>query len=105
VLHSWLRLTFAIVWGVIGVALLLRPTLFPAEFLGQFDPSFLTAGGMLAVFLACYNLLRWWMVIRRPRRSGPLNPLARPITNKPPREYNPELDFTTRPPGSPPNPA
>lgn len=101
--QTWFRLAFAGLMGVVGAALLLRHTLFRPEVFGQFDATALNTGGTLAVVLAAYNLYRSWLAFRRTRRySAPLNPLAR-RPSEPPREYNPDFDFTTRRPANPPD--
>lgn len=93
-LQTWFRLSFAVLWLVTGTTLLIRHYLFRPGFLAQFDQTYMTVGGLLALLLAGYNLLRLRM-IRRPRRPGPLNPLARK-RGESSADNNPELDFGPR---------
>ena len=48
--------------------------------------------GWLAVFLAAYNLVRWWLFYRQ--QSQRREPSADEPPPPRPREYNPEFDFT-----------
>jgi len=75
----------ALFWLVLGLGLIFIPGMDAWRIRGT-ELSI----GWLAVGLAGYNLLRWWLTVRqqRPRRhADDDNPPA-------PREYNAEFDFT-----------
>jgi len=80
-----LNLFIALFWLVLGLGLIFIPG-FDAWRIRGSDLSI----GWLAIVLAGYNLLRWWLVRRQqPRRMHDND-------HPPPREYNPEFDFSDR---------
>ena len=90
-----LRLGLALVWLLVGVALLLRGTLFP-EWAARQEGNSLDIGAILALAFAAWNLARW--IGSAPRPAGELPPHRRPL--EPGRdgerkdEYLPEFDFS-----------
>lgn len=98
-----LRTALAVVWLVLGLALLLRTVLFPPAVFAGYDPTQLTLGGWLAVALAAWNGLRAFRS-RALRPVPDVNPLRtrQPSGRQP--EYRPEFDFTPgpNPPGDAP---
>jgi hypothetical protein len=98
-----LRLGFAAFWLTVAGLLVWRAHFAPGD---QPDPQGLTLGAALAVALAGWNVVRWYLG-RRSRPAGPENPLLRhrrrplePKREERPAEYNPEFDFTN-PPANP----
>jgi hypothetical protein len=90
-----IRIGFAGLWAVLGLILLLRHTLLAPEMYEQYDPKFLTLGGLLALLLAVFNVLRWLLAVRQARRrTAPRNPLAPRGPRPRDTEYHPEWDFT-----------
>ena len=80
-----INLFIALFWVVLGLGLIFIPG-FDAWRIRGTDWSI----GWLAIALAGYNLLRWWLTQRQqPRRMHDDD-------QPPPREYNPEFDFSDR---------
>lgn len=79
----------ALFWLVIGLAMILHPR-FENWKIAETGISF----GWLAIVLAGYNLMRWWL-----RREQPQRHTVRDDEPLKPREYNPEFDFTKDKPG------
>jgi hypothetical protein len=77
---------------VVGVTLLLRDWLFPADLFAKYDGTRLTLGGWLAVALAVWNGVRAWSGAAVGRKTDP-NPLRHDRSRKPTGEYNPAFDF------------
>ena len=81
------NLFIALFWLILGLGLILIPG-FAAWRIRGTELSI----GWLAIGLAAYNLVRWWLFYRqqsrRPEPSADEPPPTRP------REYNPEFDFT-----------
>ncbi len=95
-----LRVSFAFLWAIIGLALVFRERLFPALGVEDTANNNWTLAGTLALVFAGWNLFRAFVGNgRRAPRSRPVRgakPLARrdgPAADRP-HEYNPELDFT-----------
>ncbi len=93
------RVVLAAVWLLIGVGMLFRQDLVPANMLAGRDAVVVTLFGLLALALAAYNVLRLVAHLRRQqareRARLAANPIRRPPTGPPmEREYIPELDFT-----------
>ena len=93
-----LRVSFAFLWAIIGLALVFRERLFPALAEENSTDNWTVAGG-LALAFAGWNLFRAF-VGNKPRRprSRPV-PGAKPLARRDddaakPHEYIPELDFT-----------
>jgi hypothetical protein len=88
-----LRIGLAVVWLAVGLALLLRDELFPADLFAKYDGIRLTLGGWLAVALAVWNAVRAYRTaaVSRPAES---NPLRTEKPRKPTDEYHPEFDFS-----------
>ena len=90
-----LRMGLAVLWLIVGVALLLRHTLFP-EWAARQEGNSLDLGAILALAFAAWNLARWIGSASRP--VGELPPHRRPL--EPGREgerkdeYLPEFDFS-----------
>jgi hypothetical protein len=80
-----INLVIALFWLVIGLCLFFLPGLPRWQIL---DTGW--SIGWVAIALAGYNFLRWWLTLRPlPRRDEP--------REQPPaasREYHPEFDFT-----------
>lgn len=97
------RVVLAGVWLVIGVGMLFRRDLVPANMLAGRDAVFVTLMGLLALVLSAYNVMRLVAHIRRQQARARLaaNPLSQPPATPREREYIPELDFTK---GEPPRP-
>ena len=88
-----INLFIALFWLVLGLGLILIPGFSHWRIRGT-DLSI----GWLAVGLAGYNLIRWWLTYRQQR------PQRMPDDDEPPprpREYNPEFDFTKNNPPEP----
>ncbi len=103
------RVVLAGVWLVVGVGMLFRQDLVPANMIAGRDAVTVTLMGLLAVLLSAYNVLRLVAHLRRQRARARVaaNPLSQPAAAPREREYIPELDFTKsgppdepRPPGS-----
>jgi hypothetical protein len=86
------RIGLGLIWSAIGVALLLRDWLFPAELFARYDATRLTLGGWLAVVLAVWNGVRAWSGAAVGRKTDP-NPLRHDRSRTPTGEYNPAFDF------------
>lgn len=99
------RILLTVIWLGVGVTLLGRDALLPAEWVAGRNPTALNLMGVLALVLAAYNVLRLFLVRRRHAPPRPAaNPLKQPRPDAP-REYNPELDFTGQgPPADGPRP-
>ena len=80
-----INLFIALFWLMLGLGLIFIPGFGGWRFLGT-ELSI----GWLAIGLAGYNLLRWWLMNQRQRPRGQSDD-DRPSA---PREYNPEFDFT-----------
>lgn len=85
-----INLFIALFWLVLGVGLIVIPGVDHWRIRGT-DLSI----GWLAVGLAAYNLLRWYL-LRRQSRPRYVSDDDQPPPA--PREYNPEFDFTKEPP-------
>ena len=85
-----INLFIALFWLVLGLGLIFIPGFQVWTIRGT---DFIKPGGIsigwLAVALAAYNLLRWWLTSRqqRPHWTPEQDPSSAP------REYNPEFDF------------
>src|SRR6478672_3029926 len=88
-----LRISLAFVWIAVGVALLFRDSLFPADLFAKYDGTRLTLGGWLAIALAVWNGVRAWSIAAVGRESAS-NPLRHDRSRKPVGENNPAFDFT-----------
>ena len=96
-----LRVSVAILWGIVGLGLVFRKRLFP-ELAGEDAANNLTLAGYLALAFAGWNLLRVFLFNRKRRPKALPVSGAKPLTRRdddpatPPRpfEYIPELDFT-----------
>ena len=95
-----LRVSFAFLWAIIGLALVFRERLLPELTPKEPAQTNWTLAGYLALAFAGWNLFRAFVGNgRRAPRSRPVGgakPLARrdgPAADRP-HEYNPELDFT-----------
>ena len=101
------RVVLAAVWLLIGVGMLFRQDLVPANMLAGRDAVFVNLMGLLALALSAYNVLRLVAHIRRQQVRARLaaNPLSRPAAAPREREYIPELDFTKDEPPRPGEPA
>ena len=97
-----LRLAFAVFWLLVAALLFLRHALLPEEVLGRIDSRNIDLGGVLAVALGWWNLIRWYMSRPRPQAEMPLDTRHRPLEprgdGERSEEYNPEFDFTRPPP-------
>jgi hypothetical protein len=82
-----LNLFIALFWLVLGLGLIFIPG-FDAWRIRGTDLSI----GWLAIGLAGYNLLRWWLT----RRSQHSRFMDHDEVPPAPREYNPEFDFSDR---------
>ncbi|HEY2787018.1 MAG TPA: hypothetical protein VGJ05_18805 [Fimbriiglobus sp.] len=90
------RTGLAAAWLCLGVCLLLRGILFPADVFAKYDATRLTLGGWFAVALAAWNGMRvYWM--KSVGRAPTPNPLRQTRAGNGNREYNPAFDFTTHP--------
>ena len=80
-----INLFIALFWLVLGLGLIFIPGFDVWRIRGT-DLSI----GWLAVGLAAYNFLRWWLTVRqqRPRR------IFHDDEPTEPREYNPDFDFS-----------
>jgi hypothetical protein len=89
------RVVLAGVWLVIGVGMLFRRDLVPANMLAGRDAVFVSLMGLLALALSAYNVLRLVAYLRRQQARARLaaNPLSQPAGPPREREYIPELDF------------
>ncbi len=95
-----LRLGFAVFWLAIAALLFFRHELAPGAWGGRFDSRNLDVGALLAVALAVWNVVRWYMSRRRPTPAPTLDTRRRPLEprrgTEHTEEYNPEFDFTKR---------
>ena len=79
-----INLFIALFWLVLGLGLIFIPGFEVWRIRGT-ELSI----GWLAIGLAGYNFLRWWLTVRQPR------PRREPQDDQPSvPEYNPEFDFT-----------
>ena len=85
------NLFIALFWLILGLGFFFVPFFVPTF------PRWRIVGtdwsiGWLAIGLAAYNLVRWWLFYRQQSRRPELSADEPPPTR--PREYNPEFDFT-----------
>jgi hypothetical protein len=92
------NLILAVLWLLLGLALLVGHVLFTEH---AFRASVLgVPAGWLALVLAAYNLLRWWVHYAARRRPPPaLISRPRPAREPAPRVPDPTFDFTDPSPG------
>lgn len=93
-----LRLGFAAFWLAVAGAVYFREQLAPAAW---DKPRNLDLGALLALVLAGWNLMRWYIGRRRVVATSGLDRRSRPLEPRDgerAEEYNPEFDFN-RPPG------
>jgi hypothetical protein len=69
-----LRIGLAATWLFLGLAVLSRDALLPADWFANLDPTRLTLAGWLALLLAAWNGVRSWhaIAVRRNRFANPL---------------------------------
>ncbi len=101
------RVVLSAVWLLVGVGMLFRQDLVPANMLAGRDAVAVTLFGLLALALSAYNVLRLVAHLRRQRARARVaaNPLSQPAAPPREREYIPELDFTKDEPPRPGEPA
>jgi hypothetical protein len=98
-----LRLVFAALWMLAAWFFYYQGHLAPArQNAGWFGPTSYDLMAGFAVLMAVWNLVRWYLGLRRPTAT-PENPLSRRTPTSPRQdrepEYHPEFDFTRPPPG------
>lgn len=88
----------ALFWLILGLGLILIPGFDAWRIWGTQrirDDGIRDNGlsiGWLALGLAAYNFVRWWLIYRR--QATRREPSADESPPRRPREYNPEFDFT-----------
>ncbi len=98
-----LNLFLAGIWGILGIGLLVMPTINSNYFAGMNPETRIMMGGF-ALVLACYNIIRWRFTrIRRQLDQQACRPPVRPHRHGEPP--NPDFDFSDRDTDRPPPPA